>query len=69
MTHSTEHLIGANKEGFRDLKPQGLRGPEVNHQFESRRLLHGKVARISAFQNLISEIGRASCRERVFTAV
>src|SRR5215467_2672836 len=43
-----------------DGQPQRLGGPEVDNQFELRGLLHGQVARLGPFENLVHEDGGLS---------
>jgi hypothetical protein len=53
-THSAsfDDLIGARQEGLRHGETERLRGVEVDDQLECRRLLHRKVGRLGALQDL-----------------
>jgi hypothetical protein len=41
--NSLDHLVGEQKERFRDREPKCFRGLEVHDQLKLRRLLHGQV--------------------------
>src|SRR6516164_1625712 len=47
-TPSFNHLVGKQKERFRDREPKCLRGLEVDGQLEFDRLLHGQVGGLGA---------------------
>jgi hypothetical protein len=38
-----DDLVGADQERFRNRQPETFRGPEIDHEFERRRLLHRYV--------------------------
>src|SRR5215471_15239787 len=57
---SLDHLVGKQKERFRDREPKCLCGPKVHDQFKLRRLLHGQVGWPRALQNLVHIAGSAS---------
>ena len=61
-----DHLVRAAEERWRNGKTQRLGGFEVDHQFELGRLLHTKICRLGAFQDLVGEDGCAP--ERVGNA-
>src|SRR5262245_17534190 len=60
LAHSLDHLVGEQKERFRDREPKCFRCLEVDSQVELGRLLHGQVGGPSALQNLVHVAGRAS---------
>jgi hypothetical protein len=47
---SFDHLIGAGEQRSRHFEAKRLRGLQVDDHFELRRLLNGKIRRISALQ-------------------
>jgi hypothetical protein len=47
---SAEDPVGLEEEGWGDREPQGLGGFEIDDQLELRRLLHGQVGGLGAFQ-------------------
>jgi hypothetical protein len=55
-----DHLVGEQKERFRDREPKCFRGLEVDSQVELGRLLHGQVGGRRALQNLVHVAGSAS---------
>src|SRR3990170_1864300 len=55
-----DDLIRPEKERLRDREAKGLRRPEINHHLEPRRLLHGQVAWLGPFEDLIHVGGGAS---------
>ena len=65
---SLDDLVDPQHERRRDREAKCLRGPKIHDQLEGPGLLDGQVARLRAFQDLV-EIGRASCRERVYVLV
>src|SRR5215475_10275888 len=58
--NSFDHLVGEQKERFRDREPKCFRGLEVDSQVELGRLLHGQVGGPRALQNLVHVAGSAS---------
>src|SRR5260370_24153433 len=48
----------ARSKGLRDCQPERLGGLQVDHQLELRRLLDGKVGRLSAPEDSIDVTGR-----------
>jgi hypothetical protein len=55
----TDHLVGEQKERFRDRKPQRLGGGQVDDEVEFSRLLHRQVGGLGALQNLMHVAGCA----------
>jgi hypothetical protein len=57
---SPNHLIRPLEERRRDRQAEGLGGLEVDDEFESCRLLHRQVGRLSAPENLVNIDGAAT---------
>ena len=53
-------LIRTDQDRLRDRQAECLGGLEVDHQFVLRRLLHGQVAWLGSFEDLVHVDGRAS---------
>src|SRR5215475_8232187 len=62
---SLDHPICPVKHRLRNRNADLFRSSEIDHQFKLRRLLHGKITRLSAFQNLVNEVGSAPERIRL----
>src|SRR5262249_45659381 len=60
-----DHPICPVKHRLRNRNADLFRSSEIDHQFKFRRLLHGKITRLSAFQNLVNEVGSAPERIRL----
>src|SRR5215210_5955805 len=52
-----DHFVGAVEQRQWDGEAERLRGFEIDHQFELGRQLHGKIARLCSFQNLVDVSG------------
>src|SRR5258708_9805765 len=50
---SLDHLVGAGEERGRHGEAEGLRGLEIDHELEARRLFDWQIARIGALQNFV----------------
>ena len=50
---STDHLVRLEQDHGRQREPEGLRGLEVDHELEPRRLLHGQVRRRGTSQDFV----------------
>src|SRR6266849_3721903 len=48
-----DHLVRPLQQGLRDRQPERLRGFQVDHQLELRRLLDGQVGRFGALEDLV----------------
>src|SRR5215204_4545239 len=48
---SFDHLVGTQKERFRDRQSECLRGLKIDNQLEFGRHLYGKLARLSSAEN------------------
>jgi hypothetical protein len=57
-----DHLIGPQQERLWNRETEGLGGLQVDHQLELRRLLDGKVGRLSALQYAIHVAGGQKVR-------
>jgi hypothetical protein len=55
-------LISPREQRGRHIKPEGLRGPQVQHQFVLGRRLHWEVGGLVAFEDAIDVAGRAPVR-------
>src|SRR4051794_32641627 len=55
---SFDHLVSAGKKGLGNGNPQGFRSLEVDHKFEFRRLLDGKIASLGALCYAIHILSR-----------
>src|SRR5215831_20005610 len=49
-TPSFNHLVGVLQKVQRRIEAQGLRGLEINDEFEARRLHDGKIGRLFALE-------------------
>jgi hypothetical protein len=59
-----DHLVGAGKECMWNRKAQCLRGLEVDHQLELRRLLYRKIGRLCPIDRLVVKRGRTPSQIR-----
>jgi hypothetical protein len=48
-----DYLVGSKWKCRRDIPPERLGCPKVDHQFKLDRLLHRKITRLSTSQNTI----------------
>src|SRR6188768_1466807 len=53
------HLIGARQQRWRNLEPQRLRGAQVDHEIEFRRLLDSEFARLGSSEDPVDIRGGA----------
>src|SRR5439155_21860871 len=53
-----DHVVRPKQHRLWDGQPQSLRGSEIDHQLELRRLLDGQVGRLGALQDLVYVGGR-----------
>ena len=65
---SADHLIRLQEERWGDGEAERLGGLEIDHQLEFHRLLHGQVARLGAFQNLVHVYSDAAPRSGLYAA-
>src|SRR6266540_4482209 len=56
---SFDDLVGTGQHRLRNRQPDRLGGFEIDDQLELRRLLHGKVCRLRALEDLVHVDGRA----------
>ena len=49
--HYSIHLVGGREQHIRNVETKRFGTPEVDSQFELRRLHHGQVGRVCAFEN------------------
>src|SRR5258706_8516152 len=54
----TDHAVGLQQHGRRDLQPDGLGCLEIHHQLEIARLLDREFARLRAMQDAVDEVGK-----------
>src|SRR5437773_11701293 len=57
LAHSFDHLVGAGEQRWRHFEAEGLRGPEIDCQFVSGRLLHWKIGGLGAVKGLLHVVG------------
>ena len=50
-TPSFDHLVGLGEHALRNIKPEQLRGPEIDHQLEVGRLHDRELGRLFALQD------------------
>ena len=55
-----DHLVGATNQRRRQIEAKRFRSLRIDGQLEFGRLIKGDVSRISAFENLIDEVGEAA---------
>jgi hypothetical protein len=48
---SFDHLVGLGEHILRNIKPEQLRGPEIDHQLEAGRLHDRELGRLFALQD------------------
>src|SRR6058998_652094 len=60
VARSLDESICAEHQGLRDGQPEDLRRLEIDDQLICRRLLHGKIAGLRAFQYLVDQCGEIS---------
>jgi hypothetical protein len=53
LPSSANHFICLQENGRRNGQAERLGGPEIEHQLEFRRLLHGQVSGLGPLENLI----------------
>jgi hypothetical protein len=58
VTALLNHRVGTLQKGFRDLEVKRLRGLEVDHELEFRRLLDGQIRWFFTLQDLCNKVGR-----------
>src|SRR6266542_4184531 len=58
---SLNHLVRTQQQRLRNRYPERLSGPEVDHELKLRRLFHGQVAGIGAFEYLV-DVSRGSAK-------
>jgi hypothetical protein len=46
-----DHLVGLGEHALRNIKPEQLRGPEIDHQLEAGRLHNRELGRLFALQD------------------
>src|SRR4051794_218716 len=50
---SFDDLVGAQQKGFGDRETERLGRSQIDQQLEARRLLHRKIARLGALEDLV----------------
>jgi hypothetical protein len=58
------HLIGGGQQRLRDGQAEGLRGLEIDDEFETSRLLNRNVGRFRPAQDFVDELGGAPTAAR-----
>jgi hypothetical protein len=59
---SLDQLVGTLQQGRWDRQPERLRGLEIDHQLELRRLLDREVRRVRSLQDPVHVLGDAAER-------
>jgi hypothetical protein len=55
-----DQLVGTQKNSRWNFQTDGLRRLEIDDEVELRRLLHGQISRLGAFENSIHVLSRAA---------
>jgi hypothetical protein len=57
LEESFDHLVGEGEDRWRDHQSERLRGLQVGHKLEGRRLLDGQVGGLRSLEDPIDEVG------------
>src|SRR3954447_10816031 len=52
-----DHLVGAHEQRLRDCETKRISGPQIEGQFEPRRLLYWQICRLDAFKDFVDIAG------------